>query len=378
VSDQVSRATSARLREHLDHAPFEALVLAGPENIAYVTGYRSVAGDIFRSHRMAAVVTSDDVTLVAPAADAGALSEYPVHLEPYGRFYFEGADPAHAAVGAADRHEDFAAALGVAVAGLSGRVGIDDPTLAAALRLARAVDASAWMVSLRAVKLPGEIERLAAAAGLAEQGIAVAMRAAAVGVTERELASQVAATMTAGGGMPRFVVVTAGERSALSDARATDRPLDVGDLVRFDVGCTYDGYWSDVGRTAVVSEPDDLQANRYASILAGEEAQLEMIAAGITAGQLFDVAVTTVEHHGLRPYRRHHCGHGIGRAVYEPPSVAPAGRDEILLAGMVLCLETPFYEIGWGGMMVEDTVVVTEDGHRRLTHSDRGLRVIPT
>ena len=96
MSDRVSRATSAKLRAHLDHAPFDGLVLTGPENIAYVTGYRSVAGDIFRSHRMAAVVTSDDVTLVAPAADAGALSEYPVRLEPYGRFYFEGADPAHA------------------------------------------------------------------------------------------------------------------------------------------------------------------------------------------------------------------------------------------------------------------------------------------
>jgi Xaa-Pro aminopeptidase len=370
--------TRTRLRAHLGEASLDVLVLTEPENIAYATGYRSVAGDIFRSHRMAAVVTGDDITVVAPAADAGAVSEYPVHLEPYGRFFFEGADPDHAAVGAADRHSDFLTALAAAVAGTAGRVGVDDPAaVEPALGAVQLVDAAAWMASLRAVKLPGEIERLAVAAGLAEQGINAALQAAAIGVTERELASRVASTMTAGGGMPRFVVVTAGERSALSDARATDRSLRAGDLVRFDVGCTYDGYWSDVGRTAVVGEPEALQTDRYAAILAGEDAQLDTIGAGVTAGHLFDVAVATVERHGLRPYRRHHCGHGIGSAVYEAPSVSPAGRDDVLQAGMVLCLETPFYEIGWGGMMVEDTVVVTEAGHRRLTHSDRSLRVIP-
>jgi Xaa-Pro aminopeptidase len=233
------------------------------------------------------------------------------------------------------------------------------------------------MAKVRSVKVPGEVDRLEAAAHLAEDGIARAIDEAGPGVTERDLASIVASVMSAGGGIPRFVVVTSGERSALSDARAADRALQPGDLVRFDVGCTVDGYWSDIGRTAVVGGPDPLQARRYAAILAGEDAQLDTLRAGVTAGSLFDVAVAAVEAGGLLPYRRHHCGHGIGTAVYEPPSVAPAGAAEALEAGMVLCLETPYYEIGWGGMMVEDTVVVTAGGHRRLTRTDRSLRVIP-
>jgi Xaa-Pro aminopeptidase len=237
------------------------------------------------------------------------------------------------------------------------------------------MSAGPWVRSVRAVKLPGEIDRLSEAARLAEEGIAAAMESARPGASEQDLAAIVAATMSARGGMPRFVVVTAGERSALSDARATARPLRPGDLVRFDVGCTVDGYWSDVGRTAVVGGPDRRQADRYEAILAGEDAQLAVIRPGVSAGELFDVAVGAVEGAGLRPYRRHHCGHGIGLAVYEPPIVSP-GEDTVVVPGMVLCLETPFYELGWGGMMVEDTVLVTGEGHRRLTASDRALREI--
>ncbi|MDH3398077.1 MAG: aminopeptidase P family protein, partial [Acidimicrobiia bacterium] len=108
---------------------------------------------------------------------------------------------------------------------------------------------------------------------------------------------------------------------------------------------------------------------------AGEDAQLRIAAPGVLASTLFATAVESVEDAGLRPYRRHHCGHGIGREVYEPPIVSP-GTELPLQSGMVLCFETPFYEIGWGGMMVEDTVVITADGNQRLNHSDRSLRVV--
>ena len=114
--------------------------------------------------------------------------------------------------------------------------------------------------------------------------------------------------------------------SALSDARATDREWNPGELLRFDVGCTFDGYWSDIGRTAVLGEPSSEQARCYAAILAGEGEQLDAARPGMTAGQLFDVAVQAVEAAGLRPYRRHHCGHAIGSEVYERPIVAPGSE----------------------------------------------------
>jgi Xaa-Pro aminopeptidase len=379
VSGPLAEETRAALLGALSSAPFDLLALAEPENVAYATGYRSVAGDIFPAHRMAALVGPDLLAVVAPAADGGALTEHVPDHEPFGRFFFEGDR-----LGLADRHGSFVEALAAAAARLrlGGRVGVDDAMGEDARSALRAsgvevTSAGSWLRSVRAVKLPGEILRLGEAARLAEEGIAAAMESARPGISERDLAAIVATTMAAGGGIPRFVVVTAGERSALADARATTRTLRPGDLVRFDVGCTVDGYWSDVGRTAVVGSPDRLQAARYEAILAGEAAQLAEIRPGVTAAGLFDVAVGAVEGAGLRPYRRHHCGHGIGLAVYEPPIVSP-GEDSAVLPGMVMCLETPFYELGWGGMMVEDTVLVTADGHQKLTTSQRALREVGT
>jgi Xaa-Pro aminopeptidase len=366
----------------MEQAGLDAVILGTPENVAYATGYRSVAGDIFRNHRMTAVVTATEIRIAAPAADAGALSEIAAHHEPFGTFFFEATDPIHAAH-ATPRHGDFAAALAATTAGVVGVVGVDDaiaPNDLAGLAMSavtRIGPCGPWMDELRSTKMPEEVSRLAIAARLAEDAIQVALDAAAVGVTERDLATFITVSMSQGGGMPRFVVVTSGERSALSDARATDRPLRHGDLVRFDVGCTYNGYWSDIGRTAVVGQPSELQASRYRAILAGETAQLEAVRAGITGKELFDVAVAAVEAAGLAPYRRHHCGHGIGTSVYEPPSISPVGADAVLREGMVLCVETPFYEIGWGGMMVEDSFMVTTAGCQLLSHTDRELRVIP-
>jgi Xaa-Pro aminopeptidase len=379
----LSTATLDRLRHHMEQAGLDVVILGTPENVGYATGYRSVAGDIFRSHRMAAVVTATDIRIAAPAADAGALSEITARHEPFGTFFFEATDPTHPAH-ATPRHGDFAAALAAATTGVGGVVGVDDAIGESDLaRLAmpavtRIGPCGQWLSELRSVKLPEEVSRLAIAARLAADAIQAAVDAAAVGVTERELATLITVSMSRGGGMPRFVVVTSGERSALSDGRPTDRPLRPGDLVRFDVGCTYDGYWSDIGRTAVVGEPSDLQASRYRAILAGETAQLEVVRAGITGKELFDAAVDAVEAAGLAPYRRHHCGHGIGTSVYEPPSVSPMGADAVLREGMVLCVETPFYQIGWGGMMVEDCFMVTAQGYQLLTSTDRHMRVIPT
>jgi len=376
--------TAEKLRAALGTSRCDWLALGSAAHIGYATGYRSVAGDLFESHRMLAMVSVDRTMLVGSAADGAAAFDAGIAADdyvPFGTFYFDAVDQDAPESNLAGRNETFVDAVLTAVAGFGivGRVGFDAgaadlvPVLSSGG--AEPAEVTDWMYRLRAVKLPVEVESLRIAASLAEQAIDAAIECASRGVSETTLASVVAATMARGGGAPRFTVVTSGPRSALSDARPTDRTLHMGDLVRFDVGCTVGGYWSDVGRTAVVGGPNDLQASRYAAILAGEEAQLRAIRAGITAQHLFDVASSTVESLGIKPYRRHHCGHAIGTEVYERPVIAP-DCPTMLEPGMVFCVETPYYEIGWGGMMVEDTVVVTADGSEMLTTSDRSLRVI--
>ena len=389
MGSALARERSARLQAALAGAPFDAFLATTPENVLYASGYRSVGTAVWRDHRMAALVTEEGVDLVAPCADSAPAVDAGVPADriiPFGVFYFEGAAGTPLA-GMPGRHTSFAEAVAAALRlrrGAISRLGVDrgalEPLAAAAIDRAcepeRQVDATAWALGVRAEKLPGEVELLREAARLAEAGIEAALDAAKPGVTERELAATVAATIAAGGGEPRFLVVAAGERSALADAHPTANPWEPGQLLRFDVGCAYEGYWSDVGRTAVLGEPDPLQARRYEAVLAGEEEELAAIRAGVTAGEVFDRAMAAVRGRGLVPYRRHHCGHGIGLAVYEPPIVSE-GAGVPLRAGMTMCLETPFYELGWGGMMVEDTVVVTEQGHELLTSSSRDLRVVP-
>jgi Xaa-Pro aminopeptidase len=381
----------ARLRGRLAAAPFDAVVLIAPANVHYASSYRSVGAAVHGTASIAAIVTQDSLLLAGPAADSAPAAENGLperDFLSYGRFYIESAPGDSPLTAVADQHANLAEAVSTALRhlGLSGAaIGLDQvpgvgelrASVAAALPGVRWADAAAWMSVTRGRKLPGEVDLLERAAQLAEDSILRALEPATVGITERDLARLVGGTMVDAGAEPRFVVVTSGPRSALADAYATDRAIASGDLVRFDVGCTLDGYWSDIGRTAVVGKPDARQRSLYAAILAGEQAQFDIARPGVAAGAVFRRAIEVVEASGgPAPYRRHHCGHGIGLTPYEPPIVRP-DEDGELEPGMVFCFETPYYELGWGGMMVEDTLVITEDGCRVFTGRNRDLIEVP-
>lgn len=389
MSDSLSRDRIAKLRGALALAPFDGFLAVSPANVLYATGYRSLGSVVFGHPSIGAFVSGDRTVVAGPVADSAPATDDAIAVEdyiPYGRFYFESDEPLPAAFAPDARADSVEAMRDAALAAGLGQatIGVDEaainPSVLAKLALAlpdvKFVDASAWALSVRAVKLPGELERLERAARLAEDGVAAAIDGAAVGMSEREIAAIVTSMIAARGGEPRFSVASSGPRSAYADVFASDRLLAPGDLLRFDVGCIVDGYWSDIGRTAVVGEPTQLQLDRYAAIFEGEEQQLAQVRAGVTASALFDLAIKVVERGGITPYRRQHCGHGIGADVYEPP-IINGSSDTVLEAGMTFCFETPYYVLGWGGMMVEDTIVVTEDGHRQFTITDRDLRVIP-
>lgn len=377
-----------RLRGIIAGAPFDALLLASPANVFYATGFRGLRDASRPGNRAAALVSGDGVYLVGPTQDFALALEAGFAQQdyvPHGRFYFgEAGDGVPEPT--SGRASDFVSALAAALRRSrldAATLGVDEEGLGletsmaveAALPALRSVAASEIVRRARSSKLPGELDLLGRSARLAERGIEAAFDAARPGVTERELAAVVASAMISGGGALRLVVVTSGERSALVDAPPTDKTLKPGDLLRLDVGCVVEGYCSDVARTAVVGEPDARQARYFAALLAGQEAALAAVRPGVSPRELFGVAVEGVRANGLGGYRRNHCGHGIGLENYEPPLVMP-GEEEALQEGTVLCVETPYYEVGWGGMMVEDTVVTTAAGRRLLTGSDCGLRVI--
>lgn len=368
-----------RLHRYLGEAEFDAVVLTSPEAVDYATGYRSVFGSLHRDYPMAAVVSESDCWLLCPASDAAAAEDAGVavsDLVPHGTFFIGGGER-FGLDGSQPRSLDASIAdclarLGVPNLGVEGSLGH-----IARIRDAvpEAVDATSWMMTVRASKTRIEQQRLRMAALIAEESIEAALAVAAMGVSERELHRVVAEVMVSRGAHPSYIVVTAGAGSALGDAQPTERTCQPGDLLRFDLGCQVDGYWSDIARTAVLGEVTKLQELRYGALLEGLLHQVEIARAGMPASDLFARTVHTVEGKGLAPYQRHHVGHAIGLSVYETPVISPSDRGTLEVGG-VFSFETPYYELGWGGMMVEDTGVLTDSGFELFTSIDRSLRVV--
>lgn len=154
-------------------------------------------------------------------------------------------------------------------------------------------------------------------------------------------------------------------------------------MVKFDVGCSFQMYQADIGRTLVIGEPTGELAETYHALLAGQQAAIAALRPGIRPSEIFDIAVETVRAAGLLKYQRHHVGHGTGLEVYDMPVLQPASsfsefggagaNDQPLEEGMVFCVETPYYVLGAFGMIVEDTVIVTSGGARYLTDLPRDL-----
>lgn len=366
--------------------PADVIISTDPTHVGYLSGYRSVLFDLMRDYRSAVIATRDSVALVTGASDAAAALEVlgdPACIYRYGVFFFESSGTGGADWSSMPKVEStFSDALRAALVATvkpHHAVGFDAANAWELQELknlvsAHGFDARSTIIKARRTKLPEEIKKIAHAAAITERGLKKAFEQARAGITELELSTIIAGEMRAGGGVPRFVVVTCGERSALADAYATPAKLRDGDLVRFDIGCTVDGYWADMARSAVVGEPSTEQQQRYDALLAGELEQLAVARAGIRAGELFKVAVDRVRQGALPDYKRSHCGHGIGIDVHEFPTLNSANHDVELEDGMVLCVETPYYQIGWGGMMVEDMIVIRPNGNETLTRLPRELR----
>jgi Xaa-Pro aminopeptidase len=383
-----------RLTAVLDAEGLDALVGTTPENVHYVTGFRSVSHALFRGLELYAVFTRRGTALVIPYIDTTGVASERIaveHVATYGKFFFEyAADPgeigrkirawtAAPAPGAVDALSTVLGDLGV----LGRRIGIDEgglfpPTwrrLEERLAGTTVVPAYPLFRQARMVKGPDEVAALERAALIAEDGIAAVLAMLKPGVTEREAAMAYEREVLRKGAQPFFTVVTMGERSALVDVYPSDRALRPGDLVRFDLGCLYRWYRSDISRTAVLGPPSDAQARAYAAVLAGERAAIDAMKPGVPVSRLFDVAVRVTRERGLPQYQRHHVGHGIGLEPYDPPTIN-AATDTPLEAGMVFCVETPYYEHGWGGVQVEDAVEVTPGGVRMLTRSSQDLAIV--
>jgi Xaa-Pro dipeptidase len=237
------------------------------------------------------------------------------------------------------------------------------------------VDGGPALLGARQVKGPWEIQALERALGIAEEALNAVVQVLKPGTTEREAVDLFEAETRKRGAAPCCPLITFGRRTALPAAPTSERVLRARDLVRLDAGCIWEGYHADVTRTAVAGAADARQEAVFDAVLHGLEAAIKAVRPGVTAGEIFAIAVAGVRTAGLPDFDRHHVGYGIGLEARETPILQADGPDP-LDTGMVLRLETPYYQHGWGGVQVKETVLVTRSGARVMNRSRPGLRVL--
>jgi Xaa-Pro dipeptidase len=382
-----------RLNEALEHAKVEAFIATSPQNIAYLTGFRSLTEAVFHTEQYV-VFTRHGTALVVPVIDSIAIVADAVdvdHVVCFGEFRAEASEPlrpetqraleliANPAATPADALATTLEKLGTR----PGTIGLDETNLtperwrhiADRLHTCKLVPAGNDLLAARRVKGPYELECLGRALRITEEALNAVIQMLSPGVTEREAVTVFNTEVIKRDAIPIPALVAIGDRTAIPAPWPADRALRRGDLVRMEVGCVFRGYHATLARMAVMGEPSPRQERAYRAIQAGLEAAIAAIKPGLPAGRVCERVIAATREAGLPRYDRLQVGHGIGLEPYERPKLA-SGIDTPLEAGEVLCVEAPYYELGWAGFNLKDTLIVTSAGARAVNISTRSLVVL--
>jgi Xaa-Pro aminopeptidase len=220
---------------------------------------------------------------------------------------------------------------------------------------------------LRLVKDAGELDRMAAAAAIADVAFTRIRHRLADRPTESEFGLELDTEMRRLGAadVSFETIVASGPNGARPHHRPGRRTVEPGDLVVCDFGALVDGYHSDMTRTVWVGEPTDTQRRMWEVVAESQRRGVEAVRAGVTVGAVDEACRTVIRDAGWADAFVHSTGHGVGLDIHEEPRVA--GGDTVLDAGWVVTVEPGVYLADHGGVRIEDTVVVTHDGCRPLT-----------
>jgi len=238
-------------------------------------------------------------------------------------------------------------------------------------------DISEIITRMRIIKDDHEVKQLEKAASLADQAFTYIKDLIEPGMQEREIALELEFYMRRKGasGAAFDFIVASGERSSLPHGVAGERTVRNGDLITMDFGCTWQGYHSDITRTIVLGAYKQKQKDIYDLVLGAQEAALKEVKPGISAQELDRTARRIIEQEGLGRNFGHGLGHGVGLEIHENPRIG-VNSDTVLEPGMIITVEPGVYIPGWGGVRIEDMVLVTSGGSRVLTHADKKFTVV--
>ncbi len=349
----------AKLRAELQAANIDAFMITRPENRRYITGFHGSAGTVLVTQTGAYLLT--DFRYVEQAKSQAP--EFQVIR-----------------TGAPGQNtlNDLIVADGVSRLGFEQRhVTYADFTQLKQELSAELVPQSGIVEKLRVVKTEAEVAHMQRASDIAEAAFQAILPEIKIGNSELTIALELEIAMRRLGaeGMSFPIIAASGPRSSLPHGAPSERLLQEGDFLTLDFGAISGGYCSDMTRTVVLGQPSEKQQEIYRIVL---EAQLQAQAAvhpGMKGSELDKVARDIITDAGYGDYLGHGLGHGVGLQVHEGPS---AGRrsEAVLEPGMVVTVEPGIYIPNFGGVRIEDMVLVTETGHQNFNHSSKELMVI--
>lgn len=344
-----------RLRAALEGAGCDALVVTNLTNVRYLTGFTGSAGLLIVTGSDAVLITDGryETQVIEQVASSGV----PVTIE-------------------ITTNEQRQVASNTV--GSLARVGLESHSVSWAQQRSyrewfdqsELIPTDLLVEALRATKDAGELARIEAAAAIADASLATVRRQLLEGPTEAEFGLELDTEMRRRGasGSAFETIIASGPNSAKAHHRPSTRRVRSGDFVIIDFGAVVDGYRSDMTRTVVVGEPSLRQRQVYDAVAGAQAAGVAAVIDGIQGNEVDRACRDYITERGWGDRFVHGTGHGVGLDIHEAPWVNTR-TTATLQAGHVVTVEPGVYLPDFGGVRVEDTVIVTPSGCRPLTHT---------
>ncbi len=347
-----------RVQEILKKRSIEAVLISNGNNMRYVSGFAGETGYIYISESRHAVVTDFRYTIQAEMEAEGydiitignggyeeTLNEI-LQADAVAKLGFEAEDMLFATY---NRLKD-------------------------KLKVQELVPLGNEITAMRRIKTPRELEWIKHAEAIGDMVFTEILDYIKPGMTELEIAARIEYLLKVKGasGSSFPAIVASGVNSSMPHAVPSAKKVETGDFLTMDFGCVYEGYCSDMTRTIVIGKASPKQKEVYDTVLRAQLAALDFIKAGVKGKEVDKVARDIIYNAGYEGCFGHGLGHSVGLHIHENPRLSMLEED-VIEAGMTETVEPGIYIKGFGGVRIEDLVVVTEDGHENFTFSNKKL-----
>ena len=351
------------LRNILKEKSIDGILITSVPNITYLTGFTGDSSRLMVSAKGAALLTDGRYTEQA-ATECDKEIEIILWLQNkrYG----------------SETYSNVAEKFGIKTLAFESHISTfsEYDTLKNGLKNISLVPLSSAVETLRQVKDSYEIEYLKRACEISDKALELTIPFIKEGITEIELAARLEFHMKTNGAenISFDTIVLSGAKTSLLHGKPGEKKLEKGDFVLFDFGALYKGYHADISRTFILGEANDRQREMYRIIREAQHDAVQALKPGIS-GKVPDQVVRNIIPPEYIEYYYPGLGHGVGLQIHEEPFMGQA-YDSYLAKNNVVTVEPGLYIPGWGGLRIEDTVVIYDGSVESLTRFPRDLQIL--